>query len=154
MFCVKQLDRKKGAILTTLNYDPPRGGINIAEQGEEENGDTLVVSNLQEGTESNFITGSVYGFIDYVDYWLHVTVVWHVDKTFEIYFDGAPKNVSHKITNFDTNGASRKKMKLGTVSVTNNQLNMTKNMTLILFDEPLTLTDVGKCVLKGMGTEI
>ena len=148
-FWIKLLDSVNGVILTTLDWGPPREGIRI----QAHNG-KLKLLIFREGSWGNRFSCKIPDINDFVNDWLHITVVWNTpNPRFEVYYNGIPKTFSqgtHYGGSHATQAATAPlKMFLGRDYVRVNT--PPKNMIfdeLVVYDRPLTQGDVQQ-ILQG-----
>ena len=142
MFWVKHLNNFGGAILTTVDWHPPRVGI-MFEVFDDGRFRAII---HRHGATSNRFSGKTPGFHDNIDTWQHTVVVWKTDPKLEIYLDGEAKMVSQGVNYADHTKtvAAPMRMFLGREFVTHTA-SLTNKMIfdeLILLDRPLGADDL------------
>ena len=150
MFWVKQLDSVKGPILTTMDWGPPREGIRISAGNDGK----LKLAIFREGSTGNRFNCNGPDLNDFVNGWLHITVVWNTpNPRFDVYYNGIPKTFSQgtQYTNSSTTRAATVplKMFLGRQYVRLNTNNPTKNMILdelSVYARPITQGEVQQII--------
>ena len=152
MFWVKQLDSVKGPILTTMDWGPPREGIRISAGNDGK----LKLAIFREGSTENRFSCSVPDLSDFVNDWLHITIVWNTpNPRFDVYYNGILKTFSQG-TQYTSSSTTRAatvplRMFLGRQYVKLNTNNPAKNMILdelVVYDRPFSQSEV-KQIFQG-----
>ena len=147
IFWIKLLNEEGGAILTTLDWSPPREGIRVSAG----NNGKLNVAIFREGATHNRFTGSISGFGNHVGSWLHATIIWHTDPKYEVFLNGVAQSGSQS-SDYSSSSiihAPRMRMKLGVEYITRVTALKVKSMVidnLIFYNKPLTQSDIDQII--------
>ncbi len=159
MFWIKQQNTKAGSIFTTMEGGGGKGteGLRVTTKG-----DRMLLVLFGQQTNKNTFGSNVRGLNKYVNKWVHVAIVWHIDPKFEVYFNGRAQTVLGA-KDYDTVGSkiheSPLRMILGRMYLTyRNKLHdpPTKDMVLDefkTFDRPLTQTEIEMEMKDTQGTQ-
>ena len=147
MFWIKLLNEEGGAILTTLDWDPPREGIRVSAG----NNLKINVAIFREGATHNRFSSSISGSGSHIGSWLHVTIIWHTDPKYEVFFNGVAQSVSQSSDYFSSSiiQALQMRMKLGVEYITRVTALKVKSMVidnLIFYNKPLTQSDIDQII--------
>ncbi len=148
MFWINLQDTPMGAVLTTLDWQPPRAGIRVLIKDDG----TLKCVVFAEGPTKNRFATFTPGLHDNLDTWQHVAIVWKKEPRIEVYYDGVSQTVTQPaiLDDGETTSAAPMRMILGREHVTWDNNMKTKHMIideLMFFDRPLTENDVSACLV-------